>query len=204
MWGVNGIAAIDLSDNLKLTSISAYREFDSLEIFDADGLSLPMLTAAEDARGEQTSQELRLAFDNGGAVTAFVGASYFKEKGSQRTPAQFDERMALARLANVLNGPIPGRPAADPAPPPSSPTPPSPARSSRASPRPMAWRCRRRRRRRSRPTCSQPIARRRPTSAKPRPSTFSATSRCACRTVSRSALAFATRATTRYPHGRFR
>lgn len=45
-----------------------------------------------------------------------MGASYFHEKGSQRTPAQFDERAVLARLAGVLNGPIPGRPGTDPLP----------------------------------------------------------------------------------------
>ncbi|HET7816589.1 MAG TPA: TonB-dependent receptor, partial [Sphingomicrobium sp.] len=49
-------------------------------------------------------------------VTAFVGASYFSENGSQRTPAQFDERVTLAQIAGALNGFIPGRPATDPAP----------------------------------------------------------------------------------------
>lgn len=116
VWGVTALVNLELSDDFTLSSISAYREFDSLEIFDADGISLPMLTAAEDARGEQTSQELRLRFDDGGAVSWFVGGSYFHEDGSQRTPAQFDERVALARLTSLLNGPIPGRPATDPAP----------------------------------------------------------------------------------------
>ena len=53
-----------------------------------------------------------------GSVTAFVGVSYFNEDGSQRTPAQFDERVLLARIAGALNGGglIPGRPASDPAP----------------------------------------------------------------------------------------
>ena len=116
VWGVTGLVNYELNDDFTLSSISAYREFDSLEIFDADGISLPMLTAAEDARGEQTSQELRLRFDDGGAISWFVGGSYFHEDGSQRTPAQFDERVALARLTNLLNGPIAGRPATDPAP----------------------------------------------------------------------------------------
>lgn len=113
--GVTGIATLDLGGSFSLTSVSAYREFDALEIFDADGISLPMLTAAEDAHGNQWSQELRFTFDSG-PVTAFVGGSYFHEDGYQRTPAQFDERVALARLAGALAGPIPGRPATDPAP----------------------------------------------------------------------------------------
>ncbi len=115
--GVTGIIRAELSDRVNLTSISAWRQFDSLEIFDADGISLPALTAAEDAHGEQFSQELRLTYQND-SITAFVGASYFRDKGYQRTPSQFDERVLLARLTDRLNGGglIPGRPASDPAP----------------------------------------------------------------------------------------
>ena len=112
--GVTGILGWQVSDALRLTSITAYREFDALEVFDADGLSLPVLTAGEDAHGEQFSQELRLSFENE-TLTGFVGASYFNENGYQRTPAQFDERVLLARIASRLSGPLPGRPASDPA-----------------------------------------------------------------------------------------
>ena len=78
----------------------------------------PVHHRADDARGNQFSQELRLTWDNGGPVTAFVGANYFHENGSERTPAQFDERAMLAQIAGALNGGglIPGRPASDPAP----------------------------------------------------------------------------------------
>ncbi|SOB87267.1 Outer membrane receptor proteins, mostly Fe transport [Sphingomonas guangdongensis] len=113
--GITGIATWDFSPALRLTSITAYREFDALEVFDADGISLPVLTAAEDAHSNQASQELRLTYDSD-RVTAFIGGSYFFEDGYQRTPAQFDERVLLARLTNLLAGPIPGRPATDPAP----------------------------------------------------------------------------------------
>jgi outer membrane receptor protein involved in Fe transport len=117
VWGVTGIGTLELGGGFSLTSISAYRRFSSLEILDADGLSLPVLTAAENARGRQTSQEFRLRYELG-PLTAFVGGSYFHESGSQRVPAEFDERMALARLTNALNGggTIPGRLATDPAP----------------------------------------------------------------------------------------
>jgi len=117
VWGVTGIANLELGERFKLTSITAFRRFDSLEIFDADGISLPVLTAAEEAHGDQTSQELRLTFEDG-PVTAFVGASYFSEDGYQRAPAAFNERALLANLAGALNGggAIPGRPATDPAP----------------------------------------------------------------------------------------
>lgn len=117
VWGVTGIAKLKLDESFTLTSITAFRKFDTLEIFDADGLSLPILTAAEQAHGEQTSQEFRLTYENG-PLTAFVGASYFHETGFQRASAQLDERALLARLAGALNGggAIPGRPASDPVP----------------------------------------------------------------------------------------
>ena len=111
--GVTGLANFDIGGDLKLTSITAYREFDALEVFDADGISLPVLTAVEDAHGNQFSQELRLTYDKG-PLTAFVGGSYFFEDGYQRTPAQFDERVLLARLTGQLAGPAAlGRPLTD-------------------------------------------------------------------------------------------
>lgn len=102
--GVTGIGRLDLTDSLSLTSTSALRNFDSYETFDPDGISLPLLAAVEEAEGEQFSQELRLNWDNGGALSGFIGAGYFKEEGSQRTPTEFDERVALAQLAGLLDG----------------------------------------------------------------------------------------------------
>ncbi|MFN3815247.1 TonB-dependent receptor [Brevundimonas sp.] len=108
VWGVTGLLAWELSPMLTLNSITAYREFDSYETFDADGVSLPILTAAEEAYGEQFSQELRLNFEAGPRVTGFFGAGYFHEEGYQRTPTQFDERMALAQLSGFLDGGLGG------------------------------------------------------------------------------------------------
>jgi len=104
VWGVTGIGEWAFTPSLTLTSITAHREFDSYETFDADGISLPVLTAAEDARGEQTSQEFRLAWDGGDRVSGFVGAAWFHEDGSQRAVTQFDERIALAQVAGLLDG----------------------------------------------------------------------------------------------------
>lgn len=117
VWGVTGLASLEIASGLTLSSITAYRRFRAFEIFDADGISLPLLTAGEDARGRQTSQEIRLVYDNEGPIAAFAGGSFFSEKGSQRVPVQFDERITLARLAGALNGPPAlGRAATDPAP----------------------------------------------------------------------------------------
>ncbi|MFN6981249.1 MAG: TonB-dependent receptor [Brevundimonas sp.] len=104
VWGVTGLARIDLNSSWSLNSTTAYREFDNYETFDADGVSLPILTAAEDTHGEQWSQDLRLGFDNGGRLSGFVGAGWFHEEGYQRGLAQFDERLALAQLAGLVDG----------------------------------------------------------------------------------------------------
>ena len=104
VWGVTGLARIDLNAAWSLNATTAYREFTNYETFDADGVSLPLLTAAEDTHGEQWSQDLRLGFDNGGRLTGFVGAGWFHEEGYQRTPTQFDERLILAQLSGLLDG----------------------------------------------------------------------------------------------------
>ncbi len=104
VWGVTGLVKWDLSPNMTLNSTTAYRQFDSYETFDADGISLPLLTAAEEAYGEQWSQEFRLNFELNDRLSGFAGAGYFKEEGYQRTPTQFDERIALAQLAGLLDG----------------------------------------------------------------------------------------------------
>lgn len=73
-----------------------------MEIFDPDGTALPFLTIAEDATGEQFSQEFRLSYDNGGAWSGSVGFLYFTEAGEQRIPIGVDERVAQAMLAPTL------------------------------------------------------------------------------------------------------
>lgn len=104
VYGATAILRLDLSDAFTLTSITAARRFDSLEVFDADGISLPLATISEDATGDQFSQELRLNYDDGGRVRAFAGVGYFEEDGAQRSPLQWDERVTLAVLTGQLNG----------------------------------------------------------------------------------------------------
>lgn len=101
VYGVTLLAEYKISDSLTLSSITASRAFHSVEVFDPDGSSLPILTFAEDAQGRQQSQELRLRYDGGGRFTGFVGANYFHETGSWRIPGQYDERLVLALLAGA-------------------------------------------------------------------------------------------------------
>lgn len=99
VYGVTALVDWRLNDSLTLSSLTATRAFHSVEVFDPDGSSLPILTFAEDAQGRQQSQELRLRYDAGGRFSGFVGANYFHETGSWRIPGQMDERLVLALLA---------------------------------------------------------------------------------------------------------
>ncbi|BCW86994.1 Vitamin B12 transporter BtuB [Alphaproteobacteria bacterium SO-S41] len=95
----------DFDNGLTLTSVTGLRHFNALELFDADGSAMPLIIAAEDAKGDQVSQEFRLAFDTGGSVTGFAGVSYFEEDGTQRSATQYDERYALAFATGLITGP---------------------------------------------------------------------------------------------------
>lgn len=101
--GVTGLIRWDFADAFTFNSITAYREFDSQESFDADGISLPLLTGLNDAQNEQLSQEFRVNYDNGGRFKAFAGLSWFKENSDNFIPLQFDERVGIALLAGQLN-----------------------------------------------------------------------------------------------------
>jgi iron complex outermembrane receptor protein len=102
VWGLTLLGERRLSPTLRLSSITAYREFDSDESFDADGTVAPVLWFAEEARGTQFSQELRLAFEGAGRISGFTGASVFRESGSQRVPWETDERSLFALFSPFL------------------------------------------------------------------------------------------------------
>ncbi|MEO0608601.1 MAG: TonB-dependent receptor, partial [Pseudomonadota bacterium] len=102
VYGLTLLTTYDISDSLSLTSITGYREFESLEVFDPDGFGLPLFVFAEDAESEQFSQELRLNFDVNERVRGFVGVNYFDETGSQAVPLTYDERAVQALLGGFL------------------------------------------------------------------------------------------------------
>lgn len=101
------IAAYDVSSAFTLTSTTGYRYFEAYETFDPDGFDYPILISGNENNGLQWSEELRLNFEMGDRVTGFVGGFWFYEKGSQRTPLQFDERAALALFAGQITRPNP-------------------------------------------------------------------------------------------------
>ncbi|NRA30270.1 MAG: TonB-dependent receptor [Parvularculaceae bacterium] len=103
----NGTLRLDyqLTDVLSVTTISAYREFDSDEVFDPDGFQYDLFVFAEDAEGEQFSQEIRFNYDNGDRLAGFFGFNYFDESGEQRVPLRYNQNVVGALLSpNPMTG----------------------------------------------------------------------------------------------------
>lgn len=108
VWGATAIVNHTLSPSWDLTSITAYREFDSFESFDADGTVADVLWFAEDSKGKQFSQEFRFNFGNESKFRGFTGVGYFYEDGSQAVPYSGDERSLYALFSPFLRGSIQG------------------------------------------------------------------------------------------------
>ncbi|GMG86232.1 TonB-dependent receptor [Biformimicrobium ophioploci] len=69
----------DLSDSMRLTSITASREYESFDLIDADFSDVDMLDVTNDAELSSLSQELRLDF-SGESFNAVVGAYYYEQE----------------------------------------------------------------------------------------------------------------------------
>ena len=113
VFDISGTIEYAINDNWTLTSITGYREFDSLEVFDADGTALFFLEFAEEALGDQFSHETRLSYDSD-MFRGFFGVNYFREDGTQGVPFSTDEGTYLACIdpgTAALVGGIVGVPA---------------------------------------------------------------------------------------------
>ena len=88
---------------VSFTQIVGYRQFDSNEVFDADGTQAFYLEFAEDARGKQVSSESRVNYDSD-TLRGFVGFNYFHETGSQRVPFSSEEGTFLQCAARLVPG----------------------------------------------------------------------------------------------------
>lgn len=101
VYGVTVLTDYSINEAWSLSSITGWRGFESVEIFDPDGFAAELLVVAEDASGRQWSQEFRFNYDAGGPVTGFFGGSYFYESGSQRIPLATNEVVAQAFLLGL-------------------------------------------------------------------------------------------------------
>ncbi len=103
VYDLNLTIEAELSDAVTLTMINGYREFDSLEVFDADGSAAFYLEFAELAEGRQFSHETRLSYDSP-EWRGFVGLNYFRERGRQAVPFSTEEGTYLQCAAGLIPG----------------------------------------------------------------------------------------------------
>jgi outer membrane receptor protein involved in Fe transport len=91
-WGLGGTVNFDLSDNVALKSITAYRELNWKAGLDVDGSPLNFLQLSFEMNQWQFSQELQLigkALDS--RLNYVLGAYYFKEAGNLHDFVTFAE-----------------------------------------------------------------------------------------------------------------
>ncbi|WP_160770029.1 TonB-dependent receptor [Alteraurantiacibacter buctensis] len=90
-WGISATVQADLTPDLRLTSISAYREFDGI-YGTGDGSPFNPSLQANQVFNWQVSQEVRLSAALGDLANLTVGGFYFKKK------SRYDARITLTTL----------------------------------------------------------------------------------------------------------
>jgi outer membrane receptor protein involved in Fe transport len=93
-----------------VNSITGWRKVDFDNGWDPDGTSYQFLYGGEDQRQETHSQELRLAYDDGGRFRTQFGASIFKDVVRDRLTLGVNEQFLVGRFPASLT-PIPAIPA---------------------------------------------------------------------------------------------
>ncbi|MCM0000306.1 MAG: TonB-dependent receptor, partial [Erythrobacter sp.] len=96
-------------DDWSFTTVNGYREFDSAEVFDADGTAAPFLEFAELAQGWQVSHEGRFTY-SGKTLRASFGWNAFIEDGRQNVPFATEEGVYLQCLLTLFGAPVASRP----------------------------------------------------------------------------------------------
>ncbi|UAB78006.1 TonB-dependent receptor [Erythrobacter sp. SCSIO 43205] len=110
VYDLNLTAEYQFADDWTFTTVNGYREFDSAEVFDADGTAAPFLEFAEIADGWQVSHEGRFTY-SGTNVRASAGWNIFIEEGAQNVPFATEEGLFLQCLTSIFGAPlIPGIP----------------------------------------------------------------------------------------------
>jgi len=110
VYDLNITAEFQFADEWTFTTVNGYREFDSREVFDADGTAAPFLEFSEIADGWQISHEGRFTYA-GDALRASAGWNLFIEDGRQNVPFATEEGTFLQCLSSLFGAPlIPGIP----------------------------------------------------------------------------------------------
>jgi outer membrane receptor protein involved in Fe transport len=109
VYDLNITAEYQFADEWTFTTVNGYREFDSREVFDADGSAAPFLEFAEIADGWQVSHEGRFTY-SGSKLRASAGWNLFIEEGVQNVPFATEEGLFLQCLSTLFNAPVASRP----------------------------------------------------------------------------------------------
>lgn len=86
-WGVSGKLTYDVTSNIQLSSLTAFRRTKNATFSDLDGTELPLVTQIQTERARQFSEELQLSGSTD-RLTWLLGFFYFHEKtnGVQADP----------------------------------------------------------------------------------------------------------------------
>jgi outer membrane receptor protein involved in Fe transport len=104
VYDLNLAAEYAISDEWTFTTVNGYREFDSREVFDADGSAAPFLEFTELAQGWQFSHEGRFSYA-GEKLRASAGWNLFIEDGIQNVPFATEEGVFLNCLSGLFSNP---------------------------------------------------------------------------------------------------
>ncbi|MCW2338445.1 iron complex outermembrane receptor protein [Sphingobium sp. B2D3A] len=83
VWGVSGTVTANVTSNVLLKSISAYRSTQSRGVRDADNTPLLLITTDVGSQSDQYSQELQLQYESP-VLNGIIGGYYFNEKTNER------------------------------------------------------------------------------------------------------------------------
>ncbi|MGH6612902.1 TonB-dependent receptor [Sphingomonas sp.] len=103
VYDANLTLSYDFADDWSVTMVNAYRKFDSLEIFDADGSAAWYLEFAELAKGSQFNHETRFAYSSDRFHGSF-GFNFFHENNLQNIPFSAEEGTFLQCAARLIPG----------------------------------------------------------------------------------------------------
>lgn len=101
VYDANLTLAWEIADDWTITMVNSYRDFDSLEVFDADGSAAWYLEFAEDAKGWQFNHETRFSY-NSDRFRGSFGWNGFVEDGSQVVPFSSEEGTFLQCAARLI------------------------------------------------------------------------------------------------------
>lgn len=104
VYDINLTLEYQFEDDWTFTTVNGYREFDSREVFDADGSAAPFLEFTELAQGWQASHEGRFTY-SGTSLRASFGWNAFIEDSIQNVPFATEEGVYLTCLGGLFANP---------------------------------------------------------------------------------------------------